>query len=162
PFAAIVNVMLLCSPRLGSATANIVAVPVQVPANEAGIVAPAACAVTEAGVLACPAGEVLLRPAEELEAVPGGAVVGEGRGRNTRRGGSRAAAPPAARNGPRLDRFGRTSAEVSQPGPYSDAVEPASSGTESVRPSRSSGAIGPVWAVLEPGLKLATARVGSA
>src|SRR5215472_151398 len=83
PFAAIVNVMLLCSPRLGSATANIVAVPVQVPANEAGIVAPAACAVAEAGVLACPAGEVLLRPAEELEAVPGGAVVGDARVSNT-------------------------------------------------------------------------------
>src|SRR5215472_7869814 len=113
PFAAIVNVMLLCSPRLGSATANIVAVPVQVPAKEDGIVAPAACAVAEAGVLACPAGEVLARPADELAAVPGGAEDGDPRVSSRTPAtttAAAAAAPPAARNGPRRDRFGRISA----------------------------------------------------
>ena len=60
-----VNAMLFVSPRLVAPTAAIVALPFQVPANAAGIVAPVVadggdvlCDAVAAGLLALPASEV--------------------------------------------------------------------------------------------------------
>ena len=49
--ATSVKVMLFASPKPGVPMAAIVAVPVQLPANAEGIVAPVACAVTDAALL---------------------------------------------------------------------------------------------------------------
>ena len=65
-----VNVTLFVSPTLVSPTAAIVALPFQVPANVAGIVAPvvaggddAVCDTVAAGLLALPVSELLPEPA---------------------------------------------------------------------------------------------------
>ena len=59
PPATSVNVMGFCMTKLGSLMADIVAVPAQVPANCAGMVGPAACAVAGVAVFGWPAGGVL-------------------------------------------------------------------------------------------------------
>jgi hypothetical protein len=107
PPATNVNLMALFSEGVVAPTGDIVAVPFQVPANAAGIAAPAvtggddtACDTVEAGLLALPVRELLPEPAEEAGDDP--------RVSNTtaRTMIAAAAAPQAARIGVRRDRPG--------------------------------------------------------
>src|SRR5437764_10516905 len=102
-----VNVTLFVSPTPVSPTAAIVALPFQVPANAAGIVAPlvagggaVVCGTVAAGLLALPASE--LRPESAGEAG------GDPRVSSTtaRTAMAAATAPPAIRIGVRRDRAG--------------------------------------------------------
>src|SRR5213593_3382890 len=100
-----VNVMLFDSATLVSPTAAIVALPFQVPANAAGIVAPlvadggdVVCGTVEAGLLALPASELLPEPAGEAGGDP---RVSSTTARTTI---AAATAPPATRIGVRRDR----------------------------------------------------------
>src|SRR6266566_4518818 len=122
-----VNVTLFVSPRLVSPTAAIVALPFQVPAYAAGIVAPVVvgggavvCGAVAAGLLALPASEL----------PPAGEAGGDPRVRSTtaRTTAAAATAPPTARSGARRDRAG------ARPGPESPGPErpgPESPGPES-------------------------------
>ena len=108
-----VNVMLFASLRLVAPTADIVALPFQVPANAAGIVAPVVVGGGGVAWVACVvsgavAAGLLAVPASELPPGPSGEAGGDPRVSSTtaRTMSAAAAAPQAARIGVRRDRAG--------------------------------------------------------
>src|SRR6266487_3061776 len=164
--AANVNVMVFVSPRPVPPTAAIVALPFQVPANAAGIVAPAVadgddavCGTVAAGLLALPVSELLPEPAGERGGDPRVSST------TARTMIAAATAPQAARIGVRRDRavagpgtessVGWRPGNVGPDGGYCDPVR----GTES---TRSSGApAGQAGLPANRGPAAARAAVGS-
>src|SRR5207302_10944889 len=102
-----VNVVVLFSDGVVASTGDIVAVPFQVPANAAGIVAPVTAGEDDAVCGAVAAG-LLALPVSELRPEPAGEEGGDPRVSSTtaRTMIAAAAAPPAARIGVRRDRTG--------------------------------------------------------
>src|SRR5215470_5404925 len=137
-----VNVTLFGSPRPVLPTAAIVALPFQVPANTAGIVAPLAagggdalCDTAAAGLLALPASEL---PPESAREAGGDPRVSSTTARTAT---AAATAPPAIRIGVRRDRAGAWPGTDSWVGTCAGNVGPAGGytgpvgGTESTRSS---------------------------